>query len=507
MVKAYSYLRFSTPEQMKGDSFRRQREMAEAYARAHGYELDTSLTFHDLGVSAFRGRNVEAGKLADFLEAVQLGLVPQGSVLLVEALDRLSRLVPRKALRVLEDIVDAGVAVVTLNDQRMYTKGSLDEDSTQLLVALVLFMRANEESATKSRRLKQAWEAKRRTPTQRRLTSRGPAWLRPVGTGFELIPERAEVVRRIFKMAREGVGQHRIAETLNAERVPVFGRGAMWHRSYIVKILENAAVIGRFSPHTLEHDQEGKKQRVPQGHVDGYFPPVIDEETFAAVNEASADAFAPRGRHAGQEVRSILAGLAHCALCGSTMTRITKGSSRRAGQPYLICTKAKSGAGCERKHIRYDAVEAAFRTGAEQIIDEAPSVAAVTDLELQLVSTDQEIEELSERARNLLDELEEAPKSGAIRSRLAEVEAALEAAKRAAAALADEVQANRGPVVQHKLGALLSALREGDITTINGALKAVLRGVDIHDRDNEMRLHWKHGGDSVVVMDPLRYLE
>lgn len=48
MVKAYSYLRFSTPEQMKGDSFRRQREMAEAYARTHGYELDTSLTFHVL---------------------------------------------------------------------------------------------------------------------------------------------------------------------------------------------------------------------------------------------------------------------------------------------------------------------------------------------------------------------------------------------------------------------------------------------------------------------------
>ena len=60
MAKAYSYLRFSTLEQMSGDSFRRQTAAAEEYAMKHGLELDTSLTFRDLGVSAFRGRNWSA---------------------------------------------------------------------------------------------------------------------------------------------------------------------------------------------------------------------------------------------------------------------------------------------------------------------------------------------------------------------------------------------------------------------------------------------------------------
>src|SRR5262249_429406 len=49
--KAYSYLRFSTPEQMKGDSQRRQLEAARSYALEKGLELDEELTFHDLGVS------------------------------------------------------------------------------------------------------------------------------------------------------------------------------------------------------------------------------------------------------------------------------------------------------------------------------------------------------------------------------------------------------------------------------------------------------------------------
>lgn len=68
--RAYSYLRFSTPEQSKGDSLRRQSAMARDYARRNGLDLDETLTFHDLGVSAFRGQNLAEGRLAYFREAV-----------------------------------------------------------------------------------------------------------------------------------------------------------------------------------------------------------------------------------------------------------------------------------------------------------------------------------------------------------------------------------------------------------------------------------------------------
>src|SRR4028119_1217108 len=91
MPKAYSYLRFSTPEQIKGDSRRRQTSMAQEYAAKHGLTLDEELTYQDLGVSAFRGKNAEDGKLSEFLDAVRFGKVEPGSYLLVESLDRISR--------------------------------------------------------------------------------------------------------------------------------------------------------------------------------------------------------------------------------------------------------------------------------------------------------------------------------------------------------------------------------------------------------------------------------
>ena len=87
---AYSYLKFSTPEQASGDSRRRQLAMAEKYATDNNLKLDRQLSFRDLGVSAFRGRNAKEGALRAFLEAIEHNLVPQGSVLLVESLDRLS---------------------------------------------------------------------------------------------------------------------------------------------------------------------------------------------------------------------------------------------------------------------------------------------------------------------------------------------------------------------------------------------------------------------------------
>ena len=86
--KAFSYLRMSTEEQLKGDSPRRQKTAA-AYAEEHNWELVDSL--ENIGISAFKGKNRKAGALKVFLDLVEKGKIPSGSFLLVESLDHLSR--------------------------------------------------------------------------------------------------------------------------------------------------------------------------------------------------------------------------------------------------------------------------------------------------------------------------------------------------------------------------------------------------------------------------------
>src|SRR3954463_6438548 len=90
---AYSYVRFSTPDQAKGDSLRRQTEAAAAWCERNGVRLDTSLTLPDLGTSAFRGRHHRDDRhaLGAFIRLAESGRVPEGSYLIIERLDRLTR--------------------------------------------------------------------------------------------------------------------------------------------------------------------------------------------------------------------------------------------------------------------------------------------------------------------------------------------------------------------------------------------------------------------------------
>src|SRR5579871_4673615 len=369
--KAYSYLRFSTPDQMRGDSFRRQTQMAEEYAGRHNLILDDKLTYQDLGVSAYRGKNAETGRLGDFLEAVRAESVPKGSVLLVESLDRISRQTARKAIRVLEDIVDGGVTVVTLSDQKEYDADSLNEDPMSLMFALMIFIRANEESANKARRLRAAWDGKRLKINDKPLTSRVPAWLVLDGVSGRIVVNkaRAKIVRRIYEMTLKGTGQHSIALNLNREKVPTFGDADVWQRSYVKKILENPAVVGTLIPHRLTY-VNGKKSREPLAPVEGYYPPVIARDQFDRVQSMRVGSKAARGGRA--KLSNVLAGLARCPNCGGTMTRVNKGGNSKSGKPHLVCVKAKTGVGkdtgCSYRPVLQEEVEAALRSNAETIV-------------------------------------------------------------------------------------------------------------------------------------------
>lgn len=500
-IKAYSYLRFSTPEQMKGDSLRRQIALAEAYALKEGLDL-MDVSYRDLGVSAYRGANVERGALSEFLEAVRAGEIATGSYLLVESLDRLSRDKARRAMRTLEDICDAGITVVTLVDGRLYTKALLNDDPMALMYLIVVAMRANEESLTKSRRLKAAWSNKRKTATDRVLTARAPTWLKLVGDGkdrrFEVIEEKANVLRRIFELAKAGMGQNKIAQTLNAAQVPTLDGGKVWYRSNIAKLLNSESVLGVYVPHTVETNEQGKKVRKPVDKIESYYPLIVDPETFAQVRATAFDTLNPRrGRHADGAIRNILGGLACCPLCESTMTRVTKGSGPKGGKPFLVCVKAKQGAGCVYRSVRMDLIEEALVGYAGMIVGEAPAPDAEGDLLKELQGMWFALSEMGDQIETLTDAYVSS-RSPAIQEKLRKAEAKRETLEEAHRALTERVESVQGPLLRKRLDRVLQALGAVplDIEEANLALRAVLSKVVVDYRSGCLGLEWKHGGQS-----------
>src|SRR5262249_9170345 len=92
MEKCYSYIRFSGQRQEAGDSYRRQMALAEEAALQEGVPLDQTLSLADKGISAFRGANWQRGYLGQFLDLVDAGVIAKGSILIIERVNRLSRL-------------------------------------------------------------------------------------------------------------------------------------------------------------------------------------------------------------------------------------------------------------------------------------------------------------------------------------------------------------------------------------------------------------------------------
>ncbi|WP_076568243.1 recombinase family protein [Janthinobacterium sp. TND4EL3] len=370
---AYSYIRFSHSSQRHGGSLERQDTTAAEYAARKGLTLDTELDMRDLGKSGFTGKNITDGALGKFVKAVEDGTVPVGSFLLIEDIDRLSRLPVMEALAVFQSIIKGGVTVVTLKDGKEYSSASLLDDWVPLMPILVSMGRANEESKRKSTLLSSAWKRKKEAAAAELLPmgNNAPQWLEYVkedtahgiNAYYRAIPERAAIVQRIFQLSIDGRGRTSIAAILNAENTLAF-KGGLWGTTQISRILKSRAVLGEYQPRTM---------RKTTGHppVIGYFPAVIDEATF---NEAAAKNTSRRIHGLKKTTRdfNVWAGIGKCAACGESMYSITKGKLPEVGRiysagekkpppvyTYLTCSGKR--AGCKAKAIRIEKTELIYR--------------------------------------------------------------------------------------------------------------------------------------------------
>lgn len=378
--KAYSYIRFSTPEQGQGDSERRQRAEAAKYAENNGLELvtDRDYQFLDFGVSAYKGRNSsDEGKLHQFCNYVKEGKIAAGSYLIVESLDRLSRENVLTALGRFIDLLNEDINVVTLTDKFVYSKGA---NPIQLVMSIIYMMRANEESSTKGFRVSTAWQEKQALArTQGKpLGAACPYWLRYVDGAYVPIAERVDVIDKIMKMTIDGYGQTAIVKYLNSEKIPVFGsakrnKSGIWGNSSIAKILGNKSLLGEYQP--MIH--VGGKRAINGSPVENYYPDVVSEEVFYAALHARNQRRVDKVTNQSNDF-NIWSKLAICSICKSSMHLVNKGKPPK-GYKYLRCSTAAKGE-CESKLVRLDVADIAFK----EILAKMNSVALVRNSDRDL---------------------------------------------------------------------------------------------------------------------------
>ncbi|WP_400217095.1 recombinase family protein [Escherichia coli] len=332
-MKAYNYSRVSSLKQTTGQGLERQADMTAAWLSRHPeIALDTQFTFKDAGKSAFKGKHIEKGaSLALFLNAVESGLIQTPCYLLLEQLDRITRLPPIEARdKVIHPLLNKGVTIVTVSDGREYSSQSVNDMSTGASLMLELFLgMAYQYSKNLSNRVQAAKKKQREQAGESRkvFTAMCPFWLRVVENtngdkSFEEIPEAVEIVKRVFsERVNDQKSLFKIAAGLNADGIPLYThihsrKGKLeWTSASLGTLLKNESVIGILRE--SQHLDERGNSKYPA--ISGYYPQVIDSVTWDKAQLLSRQGKPPSKREFAAAT-NIFRGYIRCKHCGKLTT-------------------------------------------------------------------------------------------------------------------------------------------------------------------------------------------
>lgn len=348
MTVAYSYIRFSTTSQRLGRSHERQLAGCIDWCERHGIPLSDE-RFFDEGRSAYTGEHVgDKGQLRRFIDLVEAGRIERGSYLIVESLDRLGRQDVWSAFPLFTNLISKGIKIVTLVDGHVF---SSDSGHGEVFMSLGAMLRAHDESRHKSERARDQWHNKKLVNARKTGAPVGrqvAKWLDLQAGKYVLREDRAAVIRRIFDLCIRGHGAVAISKRLNQEGVPAFRTGGTWSTASVIELFRNRRLLGEWEP------ADGK------GKIEGYFPPVIDPDTW---NRAHMAIDLRRRTKTTKQTNNfqVWQGIAKCARCGSTLHLNVKGK-----YSYLACSSRRKGL-CEAMPIRHDEGERAFRELMAQV--------------------------------------------------------------------------------------------------------------------------------------------
>ena len=168
----------------------------------------------------------------------------------------------------------------------------------------------------------------------------------------------AEVIRKIYETALQGLSCAEIADALSADRHPIpseyikCGRGYdgspanRWTEKCVREILKNIQYTGAYVSGKILKDYEtGKKYHVPKDQwilIPDKNPPIVSKEVFEKVQKMAADSRKKRKNVSPRNF--LLRGMVKCGCCGYAL------SYDPIDNPVFRCshTHADSGAECHK---------------------------------------------------------------------------------------------------------------------------------------------------------------
>lgn len=336
-ARAALYLRVSTARQAEHDvSIPDQKRQGEAYCQSRGYQLVE--TFIEPGASATNDRRPEFQRM---IEAGTSKPAPF-DVVVVHSFSRFFRDHFELEFYV-RKLAKNGVKLVSITQE-------MGDDPMHVMMRQIMALFDEYQSKENAKHVMRALKENARQGFWN--GSLPPIGYRTVAAEqrgaktkkkLEIDPLHADTVRLIYRLALEGdgttgqMGVKNIVSYLNSRRI--FTRdGGRWGIGQVHRILTRRTYMGE---HEFNKRSKTKELKPVSEVVFVPVPPIIDRETFDAVQKllkARNPKVTPARVISGP---TLLTGLIQCAKCGGAMTiRTGKGGRYRY---YACSTKARQG--------------------------------------------------------------------------------------------------------------------------------------------------------------------
>ena len=390
-----AYCRVSTDMEEQESSYEAQCEHYTNYINTNP-EWELAGIFADSGISGTSTKHRE--QFNNMIEACQKGEV---DMVITKSISRFARntLDCLKYIRLLKDL-DIPVLFEKENINTLDSKG-------EILITIMASI-AQQESQSISQNVRMGIQYRMQQGKGILNTESFLGFDKDENGNIVIVPEEADLIRRIYREYLEGRSPRMIAQRLTEEGVPSPKGCKQWHPNTVRSMLQNEKYAGDllmqkyYTESFLTHKMVKNKGKFPQYLVENHHDPIVPKEVFNQVQwemRRRGENGVVTSRYAN---RLSLNGKIVCGKCGKPMRRYARKDESSA---VWHCRNKRASGGCDCQNTKETVIHKAVMRAFRQLPKHQISIVRLHEriVSAEIAWNDRQIAELNEEIAGLQD--------------------------------------------------------------------------------------------------------
>lgn len=402
-LRVAAYARVSTDSDEQLESLKAQREHYENYIKSNP-EWEFAGLYYDEGISGTKKE-----KRPELLRMIRDCESNRVDFIITKSISRFARNT-MDCLELVRQLLNIGVFIYF--EKENLNTGDMEGE----LMLSILSGFAAEESASISQNM--TWSISKKFQNGSFIIGSPPYGYANVNGEMVIVPEEAEVVKRIFSECLSGKGGSVIAKGLNRDKIPA-KRGNHWSAGTVNEMLRNEKYKGD-ALFQKTYTDSNFTRRINNGEKEQYYckdhhEPIISREVFSKAQKLITQRVKNMSKNFNKNVyqnRYVLSGRIICGECGRKFRRKINYSVGRSYIAWSCIGHIEDKDSCSMLFLRDGEIKATFSTMMnklafskkiilEPLYDSINKIDEECDIE-RIDAIDKRMEQLTEERKTLI---------------------------------------------------------------------------------------------------------